>query len=77
MVSSHFEVLSHSIFCSASGDRQDIKTLYVRNWGEERETGADIWLQAIQNNRKFWAGTGDTGKALGLTVIVLSGTPTA
>lgn len=35
VVSSHFEVLSHSIFCSASGDRQDTKTLYVRNWGKK------------------------------------------
>jgi len=34
-VSSHFEVHSHSIFCSAAGDREDTKALCVRNWGKK------------------------------------------
>lgn len=34
-VSSHFEVLSHSTFCSAPGDREDTKAPCVRNWGKK------------------------------------------
>lgn len=35
VVSSHFEVLSHSVFYSVLEDRQDTKALYVRNWGKK------------------------------------------
>lgn len=31
VVSSHFELLSHSVFYSVPADRQDTETLYVRN----------------------------------------------
>lgn len=47
-VNSHFEVLSHSVFCSSPGDRQDTKALCVRNWEKK-----DAWLQATRSKRKL------------------------
>lgn len=37
VVSSHFELLSHSVFYSVPADRQDTETLYVRNWGKKEK----------------------------------------
>lgn len=44
--------------------------------GEEGETGADTWLQAVESKRKFQAGADDANEALSFTGIVLRGIST-
>lgn len=59
VVTFHFEVLYHLVFCSAPGDRQDTKAQCVRNWENK-----DAWLQATVSKRKLQARVDNADESL-------------